>query len=66
MIALLLLIVIGSTVWVGFDAAQRDFSADGFADSTLQWVVGCLLLWVIWFPAYLARRSRAPLKEKAK
>jgi hypothetical protein len=64
MIALLLLIVIGSSVWVGFDAHSRDFSDDGFADSTFQWVAGCLLLWIVWFPAYLARRGRAPLKRE--
>jgi len=48
------LVVIGSSVWVGADASQRDFSGDRFADRTWKWVVGCLLLWIVAFPIYLA------------
>jgi hypothetical protein len=66
MIGLLLLFVIGSTVWVGFDAAGRDFSSTAkwvMARGAAGWVVGCLLLWIVFFPAYLAQRSRAPHKS---
>jgi hypothetical protein len=56
------LVVIGSSVWVGADASQRDLSGDRFADRTWKWVVGCLLLWIVAFPIYLARRNRSPIQ----
>ncbi len=54
--------VLGSVVWVGFDASKRDFSDSRFASKTWQWVVGALLLWIIVFPIYLFKRGDAPLK----
>jgi hypothetical protein len=53
------LIVVGTAIWVGFDASQREWT-DGF--STAAWVAGVLLLWIVIFPYYLVRRSKAPLK----
>ncbi len=63
MALVVLLFIIGSTVWVGFDAAGRDFASDSkwaMARGPTGWVLGCLLLWILFFPAYLAVRSRAP------
>jgi Protein of unknown function (DUF2510) len=54
------LIVIASTVWVGADASRRDWSHDKFADAAWKWVLGCLLLWIVVFPLYLARRNGKP------
>jgi hypothetical protein len=51
MIELIVLVVLGTTVWVGFDAHQR-------GHDWLGWAVGCLLLWVVVFPWYLAHRAR--------
>jgi hypothetical protein len=59
MLILLALVVIGTTIWIGIDASQREWS-DGF--STAAWVVGALLLWILVFPYYLVRRGKAPLK----
>jgi hypothetical protein len=59
---ILLFIVLATTVWVGVDASGRDWSGDRFANSTTKWVIGTLLLWIVVFPVYLARRGRAPLK----
>jgi hypothetical protein len=60
--ALLLLVVLATTIWVGVDASGRDWSGDRFAKSTTKWVIGTLLLWIVVFPLYVARRGRAPLK----
>jgi hypothetical protein len=62
MTGLILLIVIGSTIWVGVDASGRDFSQSGVARSTAGFVLGSLLLWLVVFPLYIAQRSRVPLK----
>jgi hypothetical protein len=62
MVPLLLLVFVATTVWVGVDASGRDWSGDGFAKSATTWVVGMLLLWIVVFPVYLARRGRAPHK----
>jgi hypothetical protein len=56
----ILLIVVVSTVWVGFDAAKHDWGKDGTQPAS--WVIGCILLWVLIFPAYLFARRRVPLK----
>ena len=56
-------VVVGSAVWVGADASHRDFSGSSFASKTWHWVVGILLLWIVVFPVYLAKRGHAPLKQ---
>lgn len=58
MYAVVLLVVVGTAIWVGADASGRDWSGDGFANKPWKWVVGCLLLWIVVFPLYLARRNR--------
>jgi hypothetical protein len=66
MFGLMVLVVIGSAVWVGFDASGRDFTTGKrwvMAKGPVGWVLGCLLLWIIFFPAYLAQRGRAPVKR---
>lgn len=55
-----LVVVLGSAVWVGVDASQRDFTGDKFASSAAVWVIGTLLLWIIVFPLYLFKRGKAP------
>jgi hypothetical protein len=58
---LILLVVVGTTVWVGVDASKRDWSGSGGGAAT--WVVGCILLWIVVFPIYLVKRGKAPLKD---
>jgi hypothetical protein len=57
---LVLLVVVGSAVWVGVDASGRDWSDNAFADATWKWVAGSLLLWIVAFPLYLVHRGRVP------
>jgi hypothetical protein len=56
-----LLVVVGSSIWVGFDARGRDWPEKGIVGprSVTGWVVGCLLLWIVVFPFYLTRRNLA-------
>ena len=42
--------VIGTFVWILVDAPKRGISAS--------WAVGVLLLWVVFFPMYLAKRGK--------
>jgi hypothetical protein len=64
MIAVLLLVVVASSIWVGFDSTGRDWSENRLTHNPFEWFIGCLLLWIILFPAYLAQRSRTPLKDQ--
>lgn len=59
------LFVIATTIWVWADAGGRDWSHDRFANRRWKWVVGCLFLWIIAFPVYLAHRGKAPVKGAA-
>jgi hypothetical protein len=59
MVLILALVIVGTTIWIGIDASQREWS-DG--SGTAAWVLGALLLWIVVFPYYLVRRSKAPLK----
>ncbi len=61
----IVLVVLGSTIWLGFDASQRDWTGSSFARSTIAWVLGSLALWIVVFPAYLVARGRTPLKQRA-
>ena len=63
---LIFLIVVGTSIWVGFDSysllkqipkdIRRTLSSG--ASSTFVWTLGCLLLWIIAFPWYLSARSK--------
>lgn len=61
MVAILVLIVLASSIWVRFDAQGRDFSECRTARGPNAWMFGCLILWIFFFPAYLAQRSRYPV-----
>lgn len=61
-------IIVGSTFLVYFDASKNKIgkipTEKGlFNNSAGLWAVGTLLLWIIFFPAYLIKRSS--LVEKA-
>lgn len=61
---LVLLAVLAMDVWVYEDAKARDergipvvFSVGAFdIDTPAAWLLGCLLLWIVFFPLYLTRR----------
>jgi hypothetical protein len=52
------ILVLPTAVWVGFDAAKRDWPK---GSSTPVWVLGTLLVWIVVFPFYLWKRGRVPL-----
>lgn len=62
---MILLVILVTAIWVAFDASGRDFSQSKLAKSTAGWFFGTLLLWIIFFPAYLAARGKTPMKAKA-
>jgi hypothetical protein len=55
------LLVIGTSIWVFFDAntiGVKKGQVSGTADmSPVGWLLACLLLWIIAFPLYLSKRS---------
>lgn len=57
---LALLLVISTGIWVYFDAQTigvEKGQLSGVFDMTAgQWALACLLLWIVCFPAYLAKR----------
>jgi hypothetical protein len=61
-VSLLFWLVVGSTVWVGFDSSAHKVATSSkkpYSPGTVGvWVVCCLLLWIVAFPFYLVRRSR--------
>ena len=58
----MLLVVIVTTLWVAYDASQRDWRSSSFANRAWKWVAGSLLLWIVVFPVYLFKRGSVPLK----
>ncbi len=58
MFELIALVVIGTTIWVAADVKDRP--APG-GIHPIGWVVGCLVLWIVFFPWYLGARTRAPV-----
>lgn len=59
----IVLILLGTTVWVGIDASNLGVRRGRLAGSALDmsvgaWVVCCLLLWIVAFPCYLVARGR--------
>ncbi len=63
MVGIVWLAILGSAIWVGFDASalgvQRGRLGGGPLDmGVASWVICCLFLWVISFPCYLVARGR--------
>lgn len=61
MTELIWLTVIGTSIWVFFDAKSigvKKGQVKGIADmSPVGWLFGCLLLWIVAFPIYLSKRG---------
>ena len=60
---ILFLIVLGTTIWVFIDAKSIGIKSgllgDGFIDMGITgWIISCLFLWLIAFPAYLVQRKK--------
>jgi hypothetical protein len=63
----LALAIVASDIWVFFDAKRCSqagspvFLRIGILslETPLAWFVGCVLLWIFFFPMYLVSRSRA-------
>jgi hypothetical protein len=62
--ALFLLTMLVTTVWVGIDASQRDWTNNSFARSAIVWVFGVVVMWLIVFPVYLVARNKAPRRAR--
>ena len=64
---LVLLLIVGSDLWVYQDARARAERGDPvvFAtdflrvDTPLAWLLLCLILWVVFFPLYVTLRNKA-------
>ncbi|KAF0155725.1 MAG: hypothetical protein FD159_2026 [Syntrophaceae bacterium] len=58
---LIILIIIGTSIWVYFDAKSigvKKGQITGIANmGPLGWFFVCLFLWIIGFPVYLAKRG---------
>lgn len=62
----LVVVILASDAWVGWDATRRDAEGDAVVasigpvtlDRPIVWLVGCLLLWVFVFPLYLVARRQ--------
>ena len=58
---LFLLIVVGTSIWAYADAKSigvKKGQLTGLADaSPAGWLFACLLLWIVAFPIYLAKRG---------
>ena len=58
---LIWIIVIGTSIWVWMDAKSigvKKGQVQGLADlGPTGWLFACLLLWIVAFPIYLAKRD---------
>ena len=61
MFFLVLLAVLASSIWVFFDAQSigvRKGMMPGLFDmGPLLWALACIALWILFFPAYIAKRG---------
>lgn len=63
---LLVLVIVITDAWVGWDATTLKARGETVYVSLgrltisepLHWVLACLLLWIVFFPMYLAARRR--------
>lgn len=65
---IILLIVIGTTIWVGYDAKQNRVPIDSkpysLNNGAVAWVLTCILLWIFGFPYYLVKRAKILKQEE--
>ncbi len=70
MIALLILVVVGTSLWAAADASRRDWrDYRGPFGLPMGWgivLAACVLLWIVAFPLYLAERRDATPKLGAR
>ena len=64
------LVVLGSSIWVAFDASHLGVKAHclggGFADmGPVGWFFCTLLLWIIGFPVYMATRPKYVMRQQS-
>jgi hypothetical protein len=64
MTALVLLVILATTLWLGIDASQRDWTGSSLARNAGVWVFGSLAMWIVIFPLYLVMRARVPRKNQ--
>jgi hypothetical protein len=57
-----LFVGVPATIWVAFDARRFEWGSNRFCDRAWKWVPGCLLLFVVAFPAYLWQRRKVPAR----
>lgn len=62
-IGLVFLVVLVTIVWVALDARDHDFSYSRGMHSTAGWVIGCILLWIVFFPWYVIERRKVPTRK---
>ena len=60
--SIIFLLIIGTSIWVLFDAKSigvKKGQIKGLANiGPWGWFFGCLLLWIVGFPLYLANRNK--------
>src|SRR5438552_2247259 len=57
-----LLFGLTATTWVAFDSRRFDWRGNAFCDRAWKWVLGCLFLFVVAFPAYMWQRRKVPAR----
>jgi hypothetical protein len=64
--SLIWIVIIGTSIWVYFDAKAIGMKSGEVISGKMQgldsygpgsWLVGCLLLWIVFFPLYLMKRG---------
>ena len=62
MTGLILVTVLATSIWVAVDAsnlgAPRDRNLGVAGSSPLAWGLACIVMWIVFFPLYLAKRTK--------
>ena len=62
MTGLIFVMVLATSIWVAVDAsnlgAPRDRSLGVAGSSPLAWGQACIVMWIVFFPLYLAKRTK--------
>ncbi len=62
MLGILLIVVLGTSIWAGFDAQaliSKGVDKKSLGGGPVAIFLGCSLIWIIVFPYYLVKRSNA-------